>query len=204
MGMSIRRFFRRRGEDEELVREMEAHVAHEVDENIARGLPEAEARRVARLKFGSAVSVREDVWEWNTVEILDSVWRDLKYAVRTLRRAPGFALAVILVMALGIGANTALFTIVRSVLLKTLPFGDAKRLVMLYEVTGDGKYPYNVVAGGIFEAWQKETQSFEQLAIWGGNGYTLSGDAGQLPEQLQGTTCSWNLFTVLDVQPALG
>src|ERR1700719_254030 len=204
MGMSIRRFFRRRGEDEELVRELEAHVAHEVDENVARGMTEMEARRLARLKFGSTVSVRENVWEWNSIEMLENVWRDLKYAVRTLRRAPGFALAVILVMALGIGAHTALFTIVRSVLLKPLPFGDAKRLVMLYEITGNGNYPYNVVAGGIYEAWQKESQSFEQLAIWGGNGYTLSGDAGQLPEQLQGTTCSWNLFTALDVQPALG
>src|ERR1700726_2130573 len=134
--MGVRRFFRRRGEEEEVGREMEAHVAHEVDENIARGLPEAEARRRARLKFGSVVSVREEVWEWNTVEILDSLWRDLKYAVRTLRRAPGFAIAVVLVMALGIGANTPLFTIVRSVLLKPLPFGDPNRLVMLYEISG--------------------------------------------------------------------
>src|SRR6266404_1022512 len=169
MGMSIRRFFRRRGEDDELLREMEAHVAHEIDENIARGLPEAEARRRARLKLGSAVSVREEVWEWNTVEMLDSVWRDLKYAVRTLRRAPGFAIAVVLVMARGIGANTALFAIVRSVLLKPLPFGDPNRLVMLYEISGPNKLP-NVVAGGIFEAWQKEARSFEQMAVFGGAG----------------------------------
>src|SRR5258708_35133184 len=105
MGMSIRRFFRRRGEDDELLREMEAHVAHEVDENIARGLPEAEARRRARLKLGSAVSVREEGWEWDTVEMLDSIWRGLKYAVRTLRRAPGVAIVVVLVDGLGVGAD---------------------------------------------------------------------------------------------------
>src|SRR5258707_12931371 len=121
MGMSIRRFFRRRGEDDELLREMEAHVAHEVDENIARGLPEAEARRRARLKLGSAVSVREEVWEWNTVEMLDSIWRDLKYAVRTLRRAPGFWIAGVMGMGLGIGGKTALFAVLGSVLLKALP-----------------------------------------------------------------------------------
>src|SRR5258708_10375831 len=96
MGMSIRRFFRRRGEDDELLREMEAHVAHEIDENIARGLPEAEARRRARLKLGSAVSVREEGWEWNRVEMLDSVWRGLKSAPRTLRRAPGVSLSDVL------------------------------------------------------------------------------------------------------------
>src|ERR1700730_16195078 len=202
--MNVRRFFRRRGEDEELVRELEAHVAHEVDENVARGMTEMEARRLARLKFGSMVSVRENVWEWNSIEMLENVWRDLKYAVRTLRRAPGFAIAVVLVMALGIGANTALFTIVRSVLLKPLPFGDPNRLVMLYEISGPNKFAYNVVAGGIFEAWQKEARSFEQRALFGGAGYTLSGNGGQLPEQIAATTCSWNLFSILGVQPALG
>src|SRR5260370_26492823 len=170
---------------------------------MARGMPEGEARRQARVKFGSTVSVREEVWEWNTAEILESVWRDWKYTARTLRRAPGFAIAVILVMALGIGANTALFTIVRSVLLKPLPFGDPNRLVMLYEISGPNKLP-NVVAGGIFEAWQKEARSFEQMAVFGGGGYTLSGDGGQLPEQIAATTCSWNLFSILRVQPALG
>src|ERR1700676_302242 len=72
IGMSMWRFFRRRGEDEELVRELEAHVAHEVDENVARGMTEMEARRLARLKFGSAVSVRENVWEWNSIETLEN------------------------------------------------------------------------------------------------------------------------------------
>src|SRR6266446_3253242 len=202
--MSILRFFRRRAADADLTNEMEAHIAQEIDENIARGLSSEEARRRAYIKFGSRSNVREDLWEWNSMRPLEDMLRDFRYVARTLRRSPGFTLAVVLVMALGIGANTALFTIVRSVLLKPLPFGDAKRLVMLYEITGDGKYPYNVVAGGIFEAWQKEAQSFEQMAILGGNGYTLSGGAGQLPEQLQGTICSWNLFPLLGVQPALG
>ena len=184
--------------------EIQFHLEQQITENVAAGMSREEARHAALRTFGNPTVLKEETretWGWMW---LQQIIRDLRYTVRTLRRAPEFALAVILVMALGIGANTALFTIVRSVLLKPLPFGDAKRLVMLYEVTGDGKYPYNVVAGGIFEAWQKETQSFEQLAIWGGSGYTLSGRTGQLPEQLQGTTCSWNLFPTLGVQPALG
>ena len=202
--MNIRRFFRRRAEDEELAREMDAHIAQEMEDNVARGMSREEARRRALIKFGSRQTVREDLWAWNSVRPLEDMLRDLRYVARTLRRAPGFTLAVVLVMALGIGANTALFTIVRSVLLKPLPFGDAKRLVMLYEITGDGRYPYNVVAGGIFEAWQKEMQSLEQSAIFGGAGYTVSGDGGQLPEQVQATACSWNLFAILGVQPAMG
>jgi putative ABC transport system permease protein len=105
---------------------------------------------------------------------------------------------------LGIGANTALFTVVRSVLLKPLPFADPERLVMLYEQSADGKHPYNVVAGGIFQEWQKQSRSFEQMAIWGGSSYNLSGTNGQLPEKVEGGKCSWNFFSTLGVQPIYG
>ena len=85
--MRIRRFFQRRSEDTDLARELEAHIAHQVDENIAAGMSEDEARRQAHLKLGSPQRVREDVWEWNTVSVLDDLWRDFRYVVRTLRRA---------------------------------------------------------------------------------------------------------------------
>src|SRR5262249_28308389 len=136
--MSVWRFLRRKAEDEELRREMEAHVAHEMDENVAKGMPAEEARRRALAKFGSRENVREDVRRWNTIGVLEGAVRDLRHVMRALRRAPGFALAVIVVMALGIGAVTAMFTIVRSVLLKPLPFGDARRLVVLNEQSNDG------------------------------------------------------------------
>ena len=199
--MGLRRYFRRRDEDAELARELEAHVAIETDENIARGMDPVEARRRAMVKFGSAGNAREDVWKWNTIGVLDDVWRDLRYVLRTLRRAPGFALAVIAVMALGIGAVTAMFTIVRSVLLTPLPFPNANRLVRLYERFGDQD---NVVAGGIFQAWQKETNSFEQIAAFRENTYNLSGKGGQLPEEMNATMCTWNFFATLGVQPMLG
>jgi predicted permease len=202
--VNIRRYFRRRDEDAELAREIEAHVAIEAEENIARGMSPVEARRRTLVKFGSVGNVREDVWKWNTVGVIDDLWRDFRYVVRTLRRAPGFALAVILVMGLGIGAVTAMFTIVRSVLLKPLPFGDRERLVMLYEITSDGKFPYNSVAGGAFLEWLREAKSFDQMAAWRQAGYNLSGTSGQLPELIVGAPVSWNLFTALGVKPAMG
>jgi predicted permease len=202
--MGIRRYFRRRDADAELAREIEAHIAHEIDENIARGMDSIEARRRALVKFGSAGNVRADVWQWNTVAVIDDLWGDLRYVLRTLRRAPGFAVAVVLVMALGIGAVTAMFTIVRSVLLKPLPFGDRDRLVMLYEITSDAKFSYNSVAGGAFLEWLKEARSFEHLAAWQQDGYNLSGSNGQLPELIVGAPVSWNLFRALGVQPAMG
>jgi predicted permease len=201
--LGLQTLFRRNQSARRLDDEIQFHLEQQIAENIAAGMSGEEARYAALRIFGNPTVLKEDTketWGWMWLEQSAS---DLQYVFRTLRRAPGFTLAVVLVIALGMGANTALFAIVRSVLLKPLPFGDAKRLVMLYEISGDGN-PYNIVAGGIFEAWQKELQSIEQLAIWGGNGYTLSGSAGQLPEQLQATTCSWNLFPVLGVQPALG
>jgi predicted permease len=202
--MGLRRYFRRRDEDVELAREIEAHVAIETEENVARGMDPVEARRRALVKFGSVGNVREDVWEWNTVGVIEDLWRDLRYVARTLRRAPGFALAVIVVMGLGIGAVTAMFTIVRSVLLKPLPYGDRERLVMLYERSADGKFPFNSVAGGSFLEWQREAKSFEQIAAWQQAGYNLSGSNGQLPEMIVSAPISWNLFLAMGAQPAMG
>ncbi|HVH85612.1 MAG TPA: ABC transporter permease, partial [Terriglobales bacterium] len=170
------------------------------------GMSEDEARRQAYLKFGNPQRVLEQHWQWNTVGLLDSVARDLRHAARTLLRDRGFTLVVILVMAIGIGANTAMFTVVRSVLLKPLPFREPARLVMLYEqmLNGQNTYKFNVVAGGVFQHWQSEAPGFEQMAAWGGAGYNLSGKGGQLPEKIEGTKCSWNLFSTLGVQPAYG
>lgn len=202
--MNIWRFWRRQAEDAELREEMEAHIAHEVEENIARGMTAEEARRRALVKFGSRETVREDLWRWNTIGVLESLLRDVRHVLRALRRAPGFALAVMVVMALGIGAVTTMFTIVRSVLLKPLPFGDEKRLVMIYEQTNDGKHPYNWVAGGIFGAWQKEAKSFEQMALFQEDEVGVSGTGGQLPERMLVAVCSWRFFPVLGVEPTLG
>jgi predicted permease len=202
--MSVWRFWRRKAEDRELQEEMEAHIAHEVEENTERGMTAEEARRRALVKFGSRETVREDLWRWNTIGVLEGLLRDLRHVLRALRRTPGFALAVTVVMALGIGAVTTMFTIVRSVLLKPLPFGDEKRLVMLYEQTNDGKTSYNWVAGGIFEAWQQQTKSFEHMALFQEDEYGVSGAGGQLPERMLVAVCSWRFFPLLGVEPAFG
>jgi len=100
-----------------------------------------------------------------------------------LRKNPGFALIPVLIIAIGIGANAALFTVVRSVLLRPLPFADPDRLVMLYG-QNDLKDPSSaiVVAAGDFYEWQKASRGFEQMAIWRWSGYNLSGDGNELPE----------------------
>ena len=140
-------------------------------------------------------------WTWTWLESLRG---DLSYSIRALARTPFFAAIAILVMALGIGANVALFTIVRSVLVKPLPFPDAGQLIRLYERTPDDQYQWNDCAPGVFAEWKRLNQSFVDLALWGDAGYNLSGAGEQLPESVRAATFSWNLLPTLGVQPALG
>ena len=202
--MNLRRFFRRSAADADLAQELDAHLQHEVDDNLARGMSREEAQRQARLKFGSVRRVRETVWERNSLEWLETILRDLRYAVRALRHTPGFTVTAILVMALGIGANVTLFTVVRSVLLKPLPYQDPDRLVQFYEQSPDGARLYSYVAAGMYDAWKKAASSVEDMAIYTRNSTNLSRTNGQLPEKLRFAECSWNLFPMLGVMPELG
>ena len=184
--------------------ELREHLERQIAENVAAGMNAEEARFAALREFGNPALVREqarDSWGWNWLELLAA---DVRYGVRTLVRTPDFAVTAMVVMALGIGANVALFTIVRSVLLKPLPFRDPDRLVRLYEQTADGKSPYNICAPGVFAEWKKQSKSFSDLAISSYAGYSLSGEGGQLPETVRAATFSWNMLPTLGMQPALG
>jgi predicted permease len=202
--MKWHRFFRRRRTDAELREEMSVHLAAEIEENLVRGYPLEKARREALVKFGNPQQVRERLWRQNTISWLDSSWRHLKHSARALRRSPSFALVTIVVIALGIGVNAALFTVVRSVLLKPLPFANPEKLVRLYEDTFGHRFPHNQNAAGIFAEWKKQSHSFDGMAISGFTGYNLSGTQGQLPETVQAATFSASMLPVLGVQPALG
>ena len=205
--MSWLRFFRRKRADAELQQEIDVYLAEEIAENIGRGMASEEAQRQARIKLGNPQRVREELWSQNTVAFVDNIWRDLKYAARTLRRTPGFSVIAILVIALGIGASVALFAVVRGVLLKPLPFNEPDRLMMVYErgVAGDlQSNPFNVVAGAMYAEWRKQNRSFDDLALVGFEEPNLSGDEGQLPEKVHSEKCTWNLLRMLGVKPVLG
>jgi predicted permease len=133
--MGFRRFFQRRTEDADLTHELEAHIVHQVDENISAGMSAEEARRQAYLKLGNPQQVREKVWQWNTVKFLEHLVQDLRYALRTLRQMPGFAAVALLTLALGTGATTVMFTVINGVLLKPLPYAEPGRLAELQEKT---------------------------------------------------------------------
>jgi putative ABC transport system permease protein len=207
--MSIARFFRRRREDADLQSELDAYLAEEIADNLARGMSPEEARRQARIKLGNPQRVRESLWQQNTWPTLEKFLRDLRYSIRTLARTPGFSLIAVLVMALCIGAATSLFTIVRSVMLRPLPFRDPGSLVMLYEhwrsadANRDG-FNYNVVSPADYYDWRSQTNGFEDMAMWRYAQFNLTGEHSELPEVVQGGGGSSNIFQLLGITPVYG
>ena len=202
--MRIQMLFQRGKAGARLDEELRFHLEQQIAENLAAGMSAEEARFAALRAFGNPALLREQAratWSWTGLELL---WRDVLYGVRTLKRSPGFAAIAILVMALGIGANVAMFTVVRSVLLKPLPFSEPDRLVRIYEADAKGRFQDNIVAGGTFASWQSQAHSFEQMAIKQWMHYDLAGAGNQLPEVALAHTASWNIFSMLGVQPALG
>jgi hypothetical protein len=130
--------------------------------------------------------------------------RDLRYAFRALIRNPSFSIAAVLVLALGIGANSAIFTVVEAVLLAPLPYKSPDKLVRVYERNVVGVGPFNSVSWANFADWQTESKSFSEMALWGESSSSFSPSDGGLPENLTGAICTYNFFSTLGVQPALG
>lgn len=196
-------FFFRRQAALDLDAELQDHLEHLIEENRAAGMKEPEARAAALRAFGNPALLREQArasWSWNGLEAL---LRDLRYGLRGLRRAPGFTAIAVTVMALGIGANVAIFTVARNVLLKPLPYPEQDRLMAVYERTTD-QFPQNAVAGGIYDEWIRQNHSFTSLAMTGEAKLNLSSADGELPEELIGLPCTANLMSTLGVVPALG
>jgi predicted permease len=203
--MRMQMLFQRGKAGARLESELRFHLDREVAENIAAGMRLDEARKAALRSFGNPGLVREQAratWSWTSLELL---LRDLRFGFRALLRAPGFTLIAILVIALGIGANVAIFTVVRSVLLKPLPFHEPERLVTLYEGMQRDHSNNEPIDAGSFWEWQRATHSSAELALVDPfEQYNLSAHGAELPEKIAAGWVSWNFFHLLGVQPAIG
>src|ERR1700744_5071421 len=139
--MNLRRFMGRKAKDADFADEIDSHIAHDEDLRKARGINPNEAHRQARVKFGPQNRVREEEWRRRSLPWIDAIWRDLKFVARSLRKTPAFTIIAILVIAVGIGVNTAVFSVINTVLLKPLAYPHPEELVMLMNTSPQGSGP---------------------------------------------------------------
>ncbi|HET8647885.1 MAG TPA: ABC transporter permease, partial [Vicinamibacteria bacterium] len=201
------RFVRRRRWDEERARELESHLQIETDENVARGMGPPEARRAAERKLGDVLRIREEIYLMNTLGLLDTLGRDLRYGARVLRLNPGFTLVAVLSLALGIGANTAVFQLLDALWLRALPVKAPSQLVevRIKDQKGTvgratGRYPR--VSNVVWERLRDRAQGFSGLGAWGTTRFDLA-EGGEV-RYAQGMWVSGGFFATLGVGAAAG
>src|SRR5262249_35004153 len=146
-----------------------------IADNLRAGMTPDEARRVARLKLGGIEQLKEEYRDRRGVPIVQHLLQDVRFAFRVLRKTPSFAAVAVLTLGLGIGANTAVFSVVNTVLLRPLPFLDADRLVLVWATESKSGATMDVASYPDFEAWRDRSRSFDGMAAFTGRGVTLAG-----------------------------
>lgn len=195
-----RSLFGTREKNPDFETEIVDHLNLLTERNIRQGMTPADAEQAARRQFGNTTLLREDRREMQTFATIDAFGRDLRYAGRMLRRNPAFAGAVVLTLALGIGANTAIFSVYDAVLLKPLPYGDPERVVMLWEKRRGGEP--GTVAPANFVDWRAQSSSFSEMAAITFPNFILTGQGE--PARLAGSGVSSNFFRLLGSRMRLG
>jgi len=199
--MSFKRFFQRRSRRQESALELEAYLQKETEENIERGMSPADARRAAHVKLGNVTNILGDISQQDTFGPLETLWQDIRFGFRMLLKHRGFALVSLLTLAIGIGANTAIFTVVDATLIRPLPYPNANRTVMIWEHRLPDGERQNVTSPATFLNWQRDNTVFDQMAAMFNDSSILS---GEVPEQIGTASVSPNFFSILGVNAVIG
>src|SRR5215472_11415266 len=204
--MSLVRFFRRKQWDAERAAELESHLQIETDRNVEAGMSPADARAAAHRKLGNPARIRETIYEMNSILWVDALWRDFRFSLRSLRKSPGFTVVVVLSLALGIGANTAIFSLVDGIIFRPLPVPDPGGLVTVDIAAsrltsfGGSSYLDWVDLSTRSKSFQALSTRQEMAAGMNPVGAIRDGKPGVV----YGELVSGNFFSTLGVQPALG
>ncbi|HEY3742560.1 MAG TPA: ABC transporter permease [Bryobacteraceae bacterium] len=200
-------FLRRDKADREWREEMESHLQISIDAFMAEGMSAEDARSAALVRAGNMTARREEIYRMNGIAVVDSIVGDVRYAIRGLRHNPGFTVVAILTLALGIGANTAVFSVVDGVLLKPLPYPHSEDLIALAQVApGAG----GLIAGShglalsssMYFTYSEQNRSFQTMGVWTGVDVTVSGMAE--PEQVPAVLASDGFLQALAIRPEVG
>jgi putative ABC transport system permease protein len=195
-------YLRRNQFDRELEEEIRFHQAMRAEENRAEGMSAEEARYAARRQFGNQTLLREVSLEMWGVRSIETLIQDLRYGARTLLKNPVFTLVAVVTLALGIGMNTAIFSVVYSVLLRPLPYSAPEKLMAVYSMRPQMNSFRNVVSAPDFVDWRAQNKVFDAMSAYTGSSYTLTGS--DQPERFNGLSVSANFFQTLGVKPLLG
>jgi predicted permease len=184
-------------------REWRFHLEARIDALIACGRTRGEAERLARAEFGNVLRLREECREARGARVIDEVRSDVRYALRQMRRSPGFALAVVLTLALGIGTNAAIFSVVNAVLVRPLAFPQPDRLVRIWESSPQGNLR-NVVSAGNFFDWKEQATSFEEMGIHVGGPFGMAMTGGGEPVRVGTTRITASSLRALGARAEIG
>ena len=188
--------------EKDLDDEVNALVEMLAQEKIAMGMGAPEARRAALIEFGGVGQVKEGVRDVRVGAWLETLWQDLRYAIRALRKSPSFTIVALLALALGIGANTAIFSVVQGVLLRPLPYPDAQNLAAVFVRFSPQNNERGNLCVGDYLDWKSQNQAFETVAAYTNARYDLTG-AGE-PEQVMGAAVTADFFSTLGMHPLSG
>jgi predicted permease len=202
--MNWRRFLHREAADAEQREELESYLDLTTKEYMERGMEPGEARAAARRKLGNPTLIREEVYRMNTLSFLEGALRNIRYALRMIRTKPGFAIAAMLSLALGIGANTAIFCLVNAVLIRPLPYPEPEALVGVFNtgVLQGQVFEGMPLSPGMYGAYKKTGQTFEEFGVWTSGAATVTGTSE--PEQVATVTMTQGVLPALGVRPYLG
>jgi len=187
--------FRRRTPVDDLEEEIRSHLAMEEQENLESGMPPDEAHYAALRRFGNVTLAQErsrEMWGWDSVETL---WQDVRYGLRQLRRSPGFTAVAVLTLALGIGANTAVFSVLNGLFLRALPVPEPERLVTFSDTN---------FSWADYVAWRDEGKSFASLSASYAFPFTANLNSTRPPQHIYGGLVTGNFLTTLGIKPVLG
>jgi putative ABC transport system permease protein len=202
--MGWRRFLRRAWWDDERTRELESYLDLETDDNIARGMSPDEARAAARRKLGNAGRIREEIYAMNTITLLEWLWQDVRYAARVLRRSPGFTIAAVLTLALGIGGVTVIYSALRNILLDPFPYVKSERMVNVFPTdatTGDRIHGGRMGEDETLDFLEQQTV-FESVVVSASDNAVMRSASGA--DIVSVTEMTPDTFTALGVPPLKG